>query len=98
MRIRFAAPLVLALLAQFGAAEAKAGLGGICGWGCTPKAAGDCQVNFATCDSQVKPTYKLVYDTVKEKRFKVCHETVKETVMKPVQKTRCREEEQTCYK
>ena len=94
MRIRLGA-LVAAALALVGAAEARAGLGGLGGGCCVGSpapACGDAQCNVAACQNQLRPVYKVVYDSVKEKRTKVCYETVKETVMKPVCKTCYREE------
>ena len=97
MRNRLATLAVTALV-LVGAAQARAGLGGLAGGcNCAP-ATGECQTNVAACDNQLKPTYKVVYDSVQEKRTKVCYETVKETVMKPVAKTCYRDECKTCYK
>jgi hypothetical protein len=97
MRNRLAALAVTALV-LVGAAQARAGLGGLAGGcNCAP-ATGEVQTSVAACDTQLRPSYKVVYDSVQEKRTKVCYETVKETVMKPVTKTCFRDECKTCYK
>ena len=63
MRIRLGA-LVAAALALVGAAEARAGLGGLGGGCATCPPAGDAQCNVAACENQLRPTYKVVYDSV----------------------------------
>ena len=75
-----------------------AGLGGLIGACDCASAKGDPQVNFSACENQTQPSFKLVYDTVKEKRFQICYESVRETVMKPVTRTCYRDECKTCYK
>ncbi len=50
------------------------------------------------CTCQMKTSYKLVYDTVLEKRWTTCYQTVQETVMKQVCRTCYRDECKTCYK
>ena len=55
-------------------------------------------VLLRACQQQCKTCYKLVYDTVLEKRWHTCYQTVQETVMKQVCKTCYREECRTCYK
>ena len=97
MKIRLGASLAVAAFVLCGA-EAQAGLGGLAGLGSSPCADGDTQANFSACNTHVRATYKLVYDTVLEKRFHVCYQTVQETVMTPVTKTCYRDEYKTCYK
>ena len=84
MRTRFEA-LLSVTLALVGATVAEAGLGGLA-CGC-PQACGDPQADFAACASQGRPAYKMVYDSVLEKRFHVSYQTVSETVLKPVTRT-----------
>jgi hypothetical protein len=96
MRIRVVAPLLAALVAATATAQA-----GDCGAAKYASAAGpvhgdhNCFTNYKACN---RTCYKLVYDTVVEKRWHTCYQTVEETVMKPVCKTCYREECKTCYK
>ena len=76
MRIRLGAYLAVSALALFGAATATAGLGGLGAAGDCPSACGDPQVNFSACNNATKASCKMVYDTVMEKRFHVCYQTV----------------------
>src|SRR5262249_6726209 len=98
MRFRFGAPLAAAALALLGAPAARAGHCGAANYDSCSQPCCDAQTSFASCNNQSKASYKVVYDTVMEKRFHVCHQTVTETVMKPVCKTCYREEQKTCYK
>ena len=56
----------------------------------------DAQCCFSDCQQQCKTCYKLVYDTVLEKRWHTCYQTVNETVMKPVCKTCYKTVQETC--
>src|SRR5262245_64592061 len=98
MTISRGAPLAALALALALSADARAGLGGLCGGCAHGSACGDGQSQFAACGNQLQPTYKVVYDTVHEKRFHVCYETVRETVLKRVAKTCYRTECQTAYR
>src|SRR6516162_9702916 len=99
MRTRLGAPLVAALVGLLGLAQyAAAGHCGADKYSCCPEPCCDAQCCFSSCQQQCKTCYKLVYDTVLEKRWKTCYQTVQETVMKPVCKTCYREECKTCYK
>lgn len=99
MMRRMAAPLAVALLTLAGTGTARANLGGLGGVpvGSTP-VCGDPQVNFSECQTHTRASYRLVYDSVIEKRFHVCYETVSDTVMKPVCRTLYRDDIQTCYR
>src|SRR5262245_1755068 len=95
MRMRLGAPLVLAAAGLFwAAAPAQAAH-----CGCTlfqPKSTCcDAQSCFNSAQQGTRTSYKLVWDPVTEKRFHVCHQTVGETVMKPVGKTCYRTEQRT---
>ena len=92
MRIRLGTPLAVAVLALLGAGSAQAGLGGVSNYGCCSQPSCDSQVSFSSCNDASRPSYTLVYDTVNEKRFHVVHQTVIETVMKPVTRTCYRDE------
>src|SRR5205807_2051819 len=98
MRIRLAAPLLAAAALFGGIRSAAASHCGADGYGCCPEPCCDAQSCFPTCQQECKPSYKLVWDTVMEKRWHTCYHTVHETVMKPVCKTCYREECKTCYK
>src|SRR5690349_2798239 len=99
MRIRLGAPLALAVLGLFWAGStaraSHCGCTQYAGWNAPCCQA---QSGFAANQAQTRSTYRLVYDTVVEKRFHVCHQTVCETVMRPVCKTCYRCEQRTCYK
>ena len=82
MFTRIGAPLAIAVLALLGSGKAFA-LGGVAKYG-TCNSCGDSQTSFSDAANGSKPGYRLVYDTVQEKRFHVVHQTVNETVMKPV--------------
>src|SRR5688572_24951977 len=102
MRMRLGALLLMAsasLLAQVQSASAShcgAAKYGSCSSPCS-----DAQTCFTSCQQQCKPTYKIVYDNVIEKRWHTTYKTVHETVMKPVKKTcyreECRTEMKTCH-
>src|SRR5438270_5297098 len=97
MRMRLGAPLLAALVGLLGAVQQATA--GNCG--CEKYSAQPCcdaQCCFTSCQQQCKTCYKLVYDTVLEKRWHTCYKTVQETVMKQVCETCYREECKTCYK
>ena len=99
MRMRLAAPLLAALVALLGAVQqAAASHCGATEYTCCTEPSSDAQSCFTPCQQQCRTCYKLVYDTVLEKRWHTCYKTVNETVMKPVCKTCYREECKTCYK
>src|SRR5437763_13052529 len=99
MRMRLGAPLLAAVVGLLGAVQLAAA--GDCG--ATRYASGtqpccDAQCCFTSCQQQCKTCYKLVYDTLLEKRWHPFYQNVQETVMKPVTKTCYREECKPCYK
>src|SRR4051812_40461091 len=99
MRTRLATPLLVALAGLIGsagtAAAANCGAGS---YGCCPQPTCDAQCCFPAATCSLKPRYQLVHDTVMEKRWHTCYQTVQETVNKQVTKTCYREECRTCYK
>src|SRR5438132_10688732 len=99
MRMRLGVPLLAAFVGLVGAVQTAAAAN--CGAGKYDSCAEPCcdaQCGFTACQQQCRTCYKLVYDTVLEKRWHTCYQTVQETVMKPVTKTCYREECKTCYK
>src|SRR5437016_5473728 len=99
MRMRLGASLVVALGALLGAVRpAAASHCGAATYSCCQQPSCDAQCCFSSCQQQCRVTYKLVYDEVLEKRWRVCYKNVQETVMKPVCKTCYRDECETCYK
>jgi len=88
MRMRLAVPLLTALAGLcLAAQQAAASHCGAESYGCSPQPSCDAQCCFPACQQQCKTCYKLVYDTVLEKRWHTCYQTVQETVMKNVCKT-----------
>jgi len=64
-------------LACFGPPRsAQAAHCGNTGFGVLKRPACDAQCCFNACQQQTRTCYKLVWDTVTEKRFHVCHQTV----------------------
>ena len=99
MRMRLGAPLLAAMVGLLGAVQyAAAAHCGCSNYSCCPQPCCDAQCCFPTCQQQCKTCYKLVYDTVLEKRWQTCYQTVQETVMKQVCKTCYRQECKTCYR
>src|SRR5262245_45831546 len=99
MRMRLGAPLVVALVALFGATQsASAQHCGAATYGCCPQPSCDAQCCFSSAQNPNRTCYKLVYDTVLEKRWQTCYKTVNETVMQQVQKTCYRNECRTEYR
>src|SRR5262249_41827312 len=99
MRMRLGAPLVVALVALFGAVQsAHANNCGAATYSCCPQPSCDAQCCFSSAQNQCRTAYKLVYDTVLEKRWQTCYKQVNETVMQQVQKTCYRNECRTCYR
>src|SRR5215472_4458523 len=98
MRMRLGAPLLAVLVGLLGAVQhaAASDCGSAKYSSCSPCC--DAQCCFTACQQQCRTCYKLVWDTVLEKRWHTCYRTVQETVMKPVCKTCYREECKTCYK
>src|SRR5438552_6203064 len=99
MRIRLLAPvLVVALVA---AHEARAAHCGAAGYGSCSQPVGEAQCSYSACQAESATSYRLVYDTVVEKRWHTTYQTVHETVMKPVTRTvyrdECRTECRPCY-
>src|SRR3954471_22070015 len=100
MRMRLGAPLLVALVGLLGAVQ-QAAASHCCGaatYSACPESCCDAQCCFTPCQQQCRTCYKLVYDTVLEKRWHTCYQTVQETVMKQVCKTCYREECKTCFK
>ena len=88
MTIRWGASLAFTLaLALADGSSVRAGHCGAAKYSGECDPCSDAQVSFTSCQNGCKPSYKLVYDTVTEKRFHVCHQTVCDTVMKPVSRT-----------
>src|SRR5687767_4139038 len=98
MRMRMGAPL-FALVALFGALQpASASHVGAGRFSIFHKPCCDAQCCFSSCQQQNKTCYKLVWDTVEEKRWHTTYKTVQETVHKQVCKTICKDEVKTCYR
>src|SRR5262249_34218785 len=93
MRMRMGAPLLVALCSLFGAVQyASAQTCGAARYsGCCPPSC-DAQTCFSSNCGESRPSYRLVYDNVMEKRWHTCYKTVCETVNKTVTKTCYREE------
>src|ERR1700730_6712598 len=99
MRMRLGAPMLLALAGLLGAVQgAFAAHCGAAKYTSSSEPNCDAQCDFTACQQQFKTSYKLVYDSVLEKRWHTTYQTVQETVMKPVCKTCYRDECKTCYK
>src|SRR5438552_18155752 len=99
MRMRLGAPLLAAVVGLLGAVQlAAAGDCGATRYGSGTQPCCDAQCCFTSCQNQCRTCYKLVYDTVLEKRWQTSYRTVNETVMQQVQKTCYRNECRTCYK
>lgn len=91
MRMRKEAPLLFALVALLsGVQAASASHCGAFRFSRCSNACSDAQTCYSTCQQQNRVCYKLVYDTVMEKRWHTCYKTVQETVNRQVSKT--------CYK
>src|SRR5947207_2344275 len=99
MRMRKGAPLVIALAALFGMVQlASASECGAARFSIFRNANCDAQCCYPSCQQQNRVCYKLVYDTVLEKRWHTCYKTVCETVNKEVTKTCYKEECKTVMK
>jgi hypothetical protein len=97
MRMRLGVPLLAAMVGLLGASQyAAAAFCGAAKYASCGEPCCDAQCCFPACQQQTRTCYKLVYDTVLEKRWHTCCQTVQETVMKPVCKTCYREECKTC--
>ena len=97
MRMRNAATLLLTMasvLATVGAARASHC--GAASYSSCCQPASDAQCCYPSAAQQMKVCYKLVHDTVIEKRWVTCYQTVNETVMKQVSRTCYRDETKTC--
>src|SRR5438128_151020 len=82
MRIRLVVPLLSALVALFAAMPASAN---DCGAANAAGAANACDAcSYPAYKMRTRTKYQLVYDTVVEKRWHTCYQTVEETQMKPV--------------
>src|SRR4029077_10936495 len=97
---RFASPLLVALvsLLALGTSRASASHCGACGFSIFQKPSCDAQCCFSSNQEQNKVVYKLVYDTVTEKRWHTTYKTVQETVNKQVTKTCYKDECKTMYR
>ena len=99
MKMRKGAPLLIALVALLGAAQAaSASHCGAVGYDSCSEGCSDAQSCFPACQQQSRVCYKLVYDTVMEKRWHTCYKTVCETVNKQVCKTCFKDECKTMYR
>jgi hypothetical protein len=97
MIMRKGAPLLFALAALLGAAQtASASHCGFFRFSSCSDPCCDVQNCYSSCQQQNRVCYKVVYDTVEEKRWHTCYKTVCEMCTKQV--TRCREECKTMYK
>ena len=77
MRMRLGVPLLAALVGLVGAVQnAKASYCGAAKYDCCSQPCCDAQCCFTTCQQQTKTCYKMVYDTVLEKRWHTCYQTV----------------------
>ena len=77
MRMRLGAPLLVALVGLFGAAgSAAASHCGAATYSCCEQPCCDAQCCFSSCQQQCRTCYKLVYDTVLEKRWQTCYKQV----------------------
>src|SRR5438105_7615819 len=92
MRTRLVAPLLVACVALIAAHQATAAHCGAPGYGSCSQPVGEAQCSYSACQAESATSYRLVYDTVVEKRWHTTYRTVHETVMKPVTRTVCREE------
>src|SRR5215210_7155258 len=99
MRMRKGAPLLFALAAMLGLAQAaSAGPLGLHRFSVMRNTDCDAQCCYSSCQQQNRVCYKLVYDTVEEKRWHTCYKTVCETVNKQVTKVCYRDECKTMYR
>ncbi len=113
MKMRKRAPLLFALIALLGAAQAaSASHCGAARFSIFRNTGCDAQNCFSSCQQQNRVTYKLVYDTVEEKRWhtsyknetitvnkqvsRVCYKDECRTMYKECKVTKCREEMQEC--
>jgi hypothetical protein len=71
---------------------------GAASYSCTSQPVSECQTSFTCQQGCARTCYKLVYDTVMEKRWQTCYRTVCETVPKMVCKTCYRDECKTVCK
>src|SRR5437763_1326919 len=101
MRLRLVAPLLVAWVAIVAATQARAAYCGAASYGCCNQPVAEAQCSYPACQAQSATSYRLVYDTVVEKRWHTTYKTVHETVLKSVTKTVCKEECRTtmrpCY-
>lgn len=113
MKMRMGAPLLFALIALLGATQAAtASHCGAARFSIFRNNSCDAQNCYSSCQQQNRVTYKLVYDTVEEKRWhtsyktetvtvnkqvtRVCYKDECKTMYKQCQVTKCREEMQEC--
>src|ERR1051325_454889 len=99
MRMRKGAPLLFALLVLLSAAQAASA--SFCGAGrfsIFKNANCDAQCCYSSCQQQNRVCYKLVFDTVEQKRFHTTYQTVCETVNKQVTRTCFKDECKTMYR
>src|SRR6478752_5787896 len=87
MRMRLGATLLVAMASLLTAgSQARATHCGASGFSNCCDSSCDAQCSYSSCAQQNRVCYKLVYDTVVEKRWHTCYKNVCETVMKPVTK------------
>ncbi len=99
MRMRKGAPLLLALAALLsGVQVASAQHCGAGRFSIFRNANCDAQSCYSSCQQQNRVCFKLVYDTVEEKRFHTTYQTVVEKVNKQVTRTCFKDEVKTYYK
>jgi hypothetical protein len=98
MRMRSGVLLVAVAGLLSSATLARADHCGAAGYSCTSQPVSECQTSFTCQQGCGRTCYKLVYDTVLEKKWQTCYKTVCETVPKMVCKTCYREECKTVCK
>jgi hypothetical protein len=97
--MRKGAPLLFALAALLGAAQAaSASHCGFFRFSSCRDACCDAQNGFSSSQQQNRVCYKLVYDTVEQKRWHTCYKTVTEMCPKQVTRTCFKEVAETRYR
>ena len=99
MKMRKVAPLLFALAALLGSAQAaSASHCGFFRFSSCRDSCGDAQNCYSSCQQQNRVCYKLVYDTVEKKTWHTCYQTVQEVVQKQVTRTCYKDECKTMYR
>jgi len=93
MKLRMGALLWLSVICTLASVQSTRASGPFCGagsYGSNPCC--DAQSCYPSCQQQNRICYKLVWDTVTEKRWHTCYKPVQETITKQVCKTVWKEE------